>query len=152
MSRSPWNILYWEERLPEILMNVGRAAGDCRWGHGGRTNLDQPASYAMAATLDELAMLAMERNPEAFLTILPDTVALVASTNCGSVSAAYLPGADTFTIMAVCTTNDAHTWLVIFAARTSLLTPTVTNEIVRPSTPFSSRLLSYRLSLAAVRP
>jgi 1-acyl-sn-glycerol-3-phosphate acyltransferase len=62
--------VYWNERLPEILVNVGEpleiADGtmeDARtW-----TNL---LSYAMAATLDELAMLAMERDPEAFDTIL----------------------------------------------------------------------------------
>ena len=62
--------VHWDGRLPEILVNVGEpleiADGtmeDARtW-----TNL---LSYAMAATLDELAMLAMERDPEAFVTIL----------------------------------------------------------------------------------
>ena len=62
--------VYWDERLPEILVNVGEpleiADGtmeDARtW-----TNL---LSYAMAATLDELAMLAMERDPDEFVTIL----------------------------------------------------------------------------------
>jgi hypothetical protein len=62
--------VYWNERLPEILVNVGEpleiADGtmeDARtW-----TNL---LSYAMAATLDELAMLAMERDPDEFVTIL----------------------------------------------------------------------------------
>ncbi len=62
--------VYWNERLPEILVNVGEpleiadgTVEDARtW-----TNL---LSYAMAATLDELAMLAMERDPEAFETIL----------------------------------------------------------------------------------
>ena len=61
---------YWNERLPEVLVNVGEpleiADGtmeDARtW-----TNL---LSYAMAATLDELAMLATERDPEAFVTVL----------------------------------------------------------------------------------
>lgn len=61
---------FWNERLPEILVNVGEpleiADGtmeDARtW-----TNL---ISYATAATLDELAMLAMERDPEAFQTVL----------------------------------------------------------------------------------
>jgi len=61
---------FWDERLPEILVNVGEpleiADGtmeDARtW-----TNL---LSYATAATLDELAMLAMERDPEAFETVL----------------------------------------------------------------------------------
>jgi len=62
--------VYWNERLPEVLINVGEpleiADGtmeDARtW-----TNL---LSYAMAATLDELAMLAMERDPDEFETIL----------------------------------------------------------------------------------
>jgi hypothetical protein len=62
--------VYWNERLPEILVNIGEpleiADGtmeDARtW-----TNL---LSYAMAASLDELAMLAMERDPYAFETIL----------------------------------------------------------------------------------
>jgi 1-acyl-sn-glycerol-3-phosphate acyltransferase len=61
---------FWNERLPEILINVGEpleiADGtmeDARtW-----TNL---LSYAMAATLDELAMLATDRDPEAFTTLL----------------------------------------------------------------------------------
>jgi len=62
--------VYWSDRLPEILVNVGEpleiADGtmeDARtW-----TNL---LSYAMAATLDELAMLALERDPSSFETIL----------------------------------------------------------------------------------
>ena len=61
---------FWNERLPEILVNVGEpleiadgAMEDARtW-----TNL---LSYATAATLDELAMLATERDPEAFETVL----------------------------------------------------------------------------------
>jgi len=61
---------FWNERLPEILINVGEpleiadgALEEARtW-----TNL---LSYAAAATLDELAMLAVERDPEAFDTIL----------------------------------------------------------------------------------
>jgi 1-acyl-sn-glycerol-3-phosphate acyltransferase len=62
--------VFWNERLPEILVNVGEpleiADGtmeDARtW-----TNL---LAYAMSATLDELAMLATDRDPEAFETIL----------------------------------------------------------------------------------
>ena len=62
--------VFWNERLPEILINIGEpleiADGtmeDARtW-----TNLH---SYAMAATLDELAMLAMNRDPSAFETML----------------------------------------------------------------------------------
>ena len=61
---------FWNERLPEILVNIGEpleiADGtmeDARtW-----TNL---LSYAMSATLDELAMLAIDRDPDAFSTIL----------------------------------------------------------------------------------
>lgn len=61
---------FWNERLPEILVNVGEpleiADGtmeDARtW-----TNL---LSYATAATLDELAMLTMARDPAAFETVL----------------------------------------------------------------------------------
>jgi len=61
---------FWDERLPEILVNVGEpleiADGtmeDARtW-----TNL---LAYAMSATLDELTMLATERDPEAFETVL----------------------------------------------------------------------------------
>jgi 1-acyl-sn-glycerol-3-phosphate acyltransferase len=61
---------FWNERLPEVLINIGEpleiADGtmeDARtW-----TNL---LSYAMAATLDELTMLATERDPAAFETIL----------------------------------------------------------------------------------
>jgi 1-acyl-sn-glycerol-3-phosphate acyltransferase len=61
--------VFWNERLPEILVNVGEpleiadgAMEDARtW-----TNL---LSYATAATLDELAMLAMERDPDAFETM-----------------------------------------------------------------------------------
>jgi 1-acyl-sn-glycerol-3-phosphate acyltransferase len=62
--------VYWNERLPEVLVNIGEpleiadgAMEDARtW-----TNLH---GYAMAATLDELAMLAMERDPAAFETVL----------------------------------------------------------------------------------
>jgi hypothetical protein len=61
---------FWNERLPEVLINVGEpleiadgALEEARtW-----TNL---LSYATAATLDELAMLAAERNAKAFETIL----------------------------------------------------------------------------------
>ncbi len=57
---------FWNERLPEVLVNVGEpleiadgAMEDARtW-----TNL---LSYAMSATLDELTMLAVERDPDAF--------------------------------------------------------------------------------------
>jgi 1-acyl-sn-glycerol-3-phosphate acyltransferase len=62
--------VYWTERLPEALVNIGEpleiADGTMEepqtW-----TNL---LSYAMSATLDELAMLAIERDPEAFEMLL----------------------------------------------------------------------------------
>lgn len=61
---------FWNERLPEVLVNVGEpleiADGtleDARtW-----TNL---LAYSMAATLDELTLLATPRDPAAFTTIL----------------------------------------------------------------------------------
>ena len=62
--------VFWNERLPEILINVGEpleiADGTMEEARTW-TNL---LSYAMAATLDELAMLATERDPAAFETIL----------------------------------------------------------------------------------
>jgi 1-acyl-sn-glycerol-3-phosphate acyltransferase len=64
---------YWNERLPEILVNVGEPleiADGTMEDSRTWTNL---LSYAMAATLDELAMLAMERDPDAFDTLLAGT-------------------------------------------------------------------------------
>jgi len=62
--------VFWNERLPEILVNIGEPL-EIADGHmeDARTwtNL---MSYAMSATLDELAMLAMDRDPAAFTTIL----------------------------------------------------------------------------------
>lgn len=61
---------FWNERLPEILVNIGEPL---EIADGG---LEQPRTwtnllaYAQAATLDELAMLASERNPAAFITLL----------------------------------------------------------------------------------
>jgi 1-acyl-sn-glycerol-3-phosphate acyltransferase len=61
---------FWNERLPEILVNVGEpleiADGTMEEARTW-TNL---LSYAMAATLEELAMLAVERDPEAFVPVL----------------------------------------------------------------------------------
>jgi 1-acyl-sn-glycerol-3-phosphate acyltransferase len=61
---------FWNERLPEILINIGEpleiADGTMEEARTW-TNLH---AYAMAATLDELAMLATERDPDAFETIL----------------------------------------------------------------------------------
>ena len=62
--------VYWEERLPEILVNIGEPleiADGTMEDSRTWTNL---LSYAMAATLDELAMLAMERDPDAFVTVI----------------------------------------------------------------------------------
>jgi 1-acyl-sn-glycerol-3-phosphate acyltransferase len=64
---------FWNERLPEILINLGEpleiADGTLEeprtW-----TNL---LAYAASATLDELAMLATERSPDAFRTLLSGT-------------------------------------------------------------------------------
>lgn len=61
---------YWNERLPEILINIGEPleiADGSMEELGTWTNL---LSNAMAATLDELAMLAVERNSDAFETLL----------------------------------------------------------------------------------
>lgn len=61
---------FWNERLPEILINIGEpleiADGALEQAHTW-TNL---LSYGTAATLDELALLAIERDPAAFETIL----------------------------------------------------------------------------------
>lgn len=61
---------FWNERLPEILVNIGEpleiADGTMEEARTW-TNL---LSYAMSATLDELTMLAVDRNPAAFVTVL----------------------------------------------------------------------------------
>lgn len=61
---------FWNERLPEILINIGEpleiADGTMEEARTW-TNL---LSYAMAATLEELAMLTIERDPEAFIPVL----------------------------------------------------------------------------------
>jgi 1-acyl-sn-glycerol-3-phosphate acyltransferase len=62
--------VYWNERLPEVLVNIGEPLeiGDGTMEDARTwTNL---LSYAMAATLDELTMLAVDRDPKAFETIL----------------------------------------------------------------------------------
>lgn len=61
---------FWNERLPEIFINIGeplQIADGTMEEASTWTNL---CSFAMAATLDELTMLATERDPEAFVTIL----------------------------------------------------------------------------------
>ena len=61
---------FWNERLPEILVNFGEpleiADGQMEQPRTW-TNL---LAYAQAATLDELAMLATERDPAAFAALL----------------------------------------------------------------------------------
>jgi 1-acyl-sn-glycerol-3-phosphate acyltransferase len=62
--------VYWNERLPEILVNIGESLeiGDGTMEDARTwTNL---LSYAMSATLDELTMLAVDRESKAFETIL----------------------------------------------------------------------------------
>jgi 1-acyl-sn-glycerol-3-phosphate acyltransferase len=61
---------FWNERLPEVLVNVGEPleiADGTMEDSGTWTNL---LSYAMAATLDELTLLVTDRDPDAFETIL----------------------------------------------------------------------------------
>lgn len=62
--------VYWEERLPEVLVNVGEPLEIADGGMEDARTWTNLLSYAMAATLDELAMLAMERDPVSFETIL----------------------------------------------------------------------------------
>lgn len=65
--------VFWNERLPEILINIGEpleiADGTMEEAQTW-TNL---LACATAATLDELAMLAMERNPDSFELLLSGT-------------------------------------------------------------------------------
>jgi 1-acyl-sn-glycerol-3-phosphate acyltransferase len=61
---------FWNERLPEILVNVGEPLEIADGGMEDARTWTNLMSYAMAATLDELAMLAMERDPAAFETVL----------------------------------------------------------------------------------
>ena len=61
---------FWNERLPEILVNIGeplRIADGQMEDARTWTNL---LGYAQAATLDELAMLAIDRDPDAFVSLL----------------------------------------------------------------------------------
>jgi hypothetical protein len=62
--------VFWNERLPEILVNVGEPLEIADGGMEDARTWTNLLSYAMAATLDELAMLAMERDPAAFETVL----------------------------------------------------------------------------------
>jgi len=62
--------VFWNERLPEILINVGEPLEIADGGMEDARTWTNLLSYAMAATLDELTMLAVERNPDAFETML----------------------------------------------------------------------------------
>ncbi len=62
--------VYWNERLPEILVNIGEPLEIADGSMEDSRTWTNLLSYAMAATLDELAMLAMERDPAAFETVL----------------------------------------------------------------------------------
>jgi len=61
---------FWDERLPEILVNIGEPLEIADGGMEEARTWTNLLSYATAATLDELAMLSMERDPEAFETVL----------------------------------------------------------------------------------
>jgi 1-acyl-sn-glycerol-3-phosphate acyltransferase len=62
--------VFWNERLPEILVNIGEPLEIADGSMEDARTWTNLLSYATAATLDELAMLAMDRDPEAFTTIL----------------------------------------------------------------------------------
>jgi 1-acyl-sn-glycerol-3-phosphate acyltransferase len=62
--------VYWNERLPEILVNVGEPLEIADGSMEDARTWTNLLSNAMAATLDELTMLAVERDPEAFETVL----------------------------------------------------------------------------------
>jgi 1-acyl-sn-glycerol-3-phosphate acyltransferase len=62
--------VYWNERLPEILVNIGEPLEIADGTMEDTRTWTNLLSYAMAATLDELAMLAIERDSSAFETIL----------------------------------------------------------------------------------
>jgi 1-acyl-sn-glycerol-3-phosphate acyltransferase len=61
---------FWDERLPEVLINIGEPLEIADGAMEDARTWSNLLSYAMAATLDELAMLAMERDPAAFETVL----------------------------------------------------------------------------------
>lgn len=61
---------FWNERLPEILINIGEPLNVADGTMEEASTWTNLCSFAMAATLDELTMLATERDPEAFVTIL----------------------------------------------------------------------------------
>ena len=62
--------VFWNERLPEILVNVGEPLEIADGGLEDARTWTNLLSYATSATLDELAMLALDRDPDAFQTVL----------------------------------------------------------------------------------
>jgi 1-acyl-sn-glycerol-3-phosphate acyltransferase len=62
--------VFWGERLPEVLINVGEPLEIADGSMEDARTWTNLLSYAMAATLDELAMLAMERDSDAFQTVV----------------------------------------------------------------------------------
>ena len=62
--------VFWNERLPEVLVNIGEPLEIADGSMEDARTWTNLTSYAMAATLDELAMLATERDPNAFATVL----------------------------------------------------------------------------------
>jgi len=61
---------FWNERLPEVLVNIGEPLEIADGSMEDARTWTNLTSYAMAATLDELAMLATERDPGSFDTVL----------------------------------------------------------------------------------
>lgn len=61
---------FWNERQPEILINIGEPLEIADGAVEEPRTWTSLLSYATAATLDELATLAIERDPQAFTTIL----------------------------------------------------------------------------------
>ncbi len=61
---------FWNERLPEILVNIGEPLEIADGGMEQPRTWTNLLAYAQAATLDELAMMASEREPDAFVTLM----------------------------------------------------------------------------------
>ncbi|WP_263356335.1 lysophospholipid acyltransferase family protein [Acidicapsa ligni] len=62
--------VFWNERLPEIVVNIGEPLEIADGGMEDARTWTNLLSYAMSATLDELTMLAVERDPDAFEVML----------------------------------------------------------------------------------
>ena len=61
---------FWDERLPEVLINIGEPLEIADGTMEETQTWTNLLSYAMAATLDELALLAEARDPGGFIAIL----------------------------------------------------------------------------------